>query len=206
MSGVGAVAGLASGEGLMIAGSELYLYDANTEAFGGLVYDAGVAVDAVYALPNGDALILGGTAVHVYYGSTRTGRLLVNWPGVGFTDIAPLLDSDALLLQGNGGVSRYDSSADAWIETGLFGSGVSGMVGLAAVAAIPGDANGDGCVDDLDLTALAVNWQQGCGGGGSFADAWTAGQAAAGANVPEPASALLVLLGFVSVAHWRRRN
>jgi len=38
-------------------------------------------------------------------------------------------------------------------------------------------------VNDLDLTALAVNWQQGCGGGGSFADAW----AAARDNAPEPA-------------------
>ena len=61
-----------------------------------------------------------------------------------------------------------------------------------------GDFNGDGIVDDLDLTALAVNWQQGCGGGGSFADALAA------ANVPEPGSAGLMLL--VSIGFLRRRK
>ena len=63
-----------------------------------------------------------------------------------------------------------------------------------------GDFNGDGIVDDLDLTALAVNWQQGCGGGGNFADA------VAAANVPEPASALVMLLGFAGVARRRGRR
>ena len=62
-----------------------------------------------------------------------------------------------------------------------------------------GDFNGDGIVDDLDLTALAVNWQQGCGGGGSFADAL------ATANVPEPASAMLVIAGATAVIRRRRK-
>ena len=57
-----------------------------------------------------------------------------------------------------------------------------------------GDFNGDGIVDDLDLTALAVNWQQGCGGGGSLA----------AANVPEPAT--LSLMAFAGVAIFRRRR
>ena len=61
-----------------------------------------------------------------------------------------------------------------------------------------GDFNGDGIVDDLDLTALAVNWQQGCGGGGSFADALAA------ANVPDPATALLLAVGSVAVVRRRR--
>jgi len=66
-----------------------------------------------------------------------------------------------------------------------------------------GDFDGNGIVDDLDLTALAVNWQQGCGGGGgSFADAWADGQA----SVPEPASALLLLLGFAGVTVRRMRK
>ena len=56
-----------------------------------------------------------------------------------------------------------------------------------------GDFNGDGIVDDLDLTALAVNWQQGCGGG-----------SLATASVPEPAT--LSLLGLASVAALRRRS
>ena len=62
-----------------------------------------------------------------------------------------------------------------------------------------GDFNGDGIVDDLDLTALAVNWQQGCGGGGSFADALAA------ANVPEPATLSLLALGGVAVLRRRSR-
>ena len=60
-----------------------------------------------------------------------------------------------------------------------------------------GDFNGDGIVDDLDLTALAVNWQQGCGGGGSFADAL------AETNIPEPGSALVLLCGVALLRHRR---
>ena len=63
-----------------------------------------------------------------------------------------------------------------------------------------GDFNGDGIVNDLDLTALAVNWQQGCGGGGGLAKAWAAAQA----NVPEPSTlALLALGGFVMIRRHR---
>ena len=63
-----------------------------------------------------------------------------------------------------------------------------------------GDFNGDGIVDDLDLTALAVNWQQGCGGGGSFAAALAA------TNVPEPATVLIMVLGFAGAAYRRNRK
>ena len=63
-----------------------------------------------------------------------------------------------------------------------------------------GDFDGDGIVDDLDLTALAVNWQQGCGGGGSFADAW----ASVRAGVPEPTTlALLTLGGLTLIRRYR---
>ena len=110
--------------------------------------------------------------------------------------------------------SRFQFEAGA--EGNNFGFRVSQAV------ALPGDANGDGCVDDLDLTALAVhwqqstnlwkdgdfdgngivndldltalavNWQQGCGGGGGdFSEAWAAVQA----NVPEPATLVLLVLG-----------
>ena len=62
-----------------------------------------------------------------------------------------------------------------------------------------GDFNGDGIVDDLDLTALAVNWQQGCGGGGSFADAL-----ATNGVIPEPAT--LSLFALAGVGLLRRRS
>ena len=64
-----------------------------------------------------------------------------------------------------------------------------------------GNFNSDGVVNDLDLTALAVNWQQGCGGGGSFADAWSAAQA----NVPEPATLSLLAIGGLAVLRRRRK-
>ena len=63
-----------------------------------------------------------------------------------------------------------------------------------------GDFNGDGIVDDLDLTALAVNWQQGCGGGGSLADAWAYAQE----NVPEPGFVGLMLLISLGLTYRRR--
>ena len=64
-----------------------------------------------------------------------------------------------------------------------------------------GDFNGDGIVNDLDLTVLAVNWQEGCGGGGSFEDAWAAAQA----NVPEPVTLSLLAIGGLSMIRRRRR-
>jgi len=48
--------------------------------------------------------------------------------------------------------------------------------------------------DLLNLTALAVNWQQGCGGGGGLA----------AANFPEPAT--LSLLAFAGIGILRRRR
>jgi len=65
-----------------------------------------------------------------------------------------------------------------------------------------GDFNGDGIVNDLDFMALAVNWQQGCGGGGSFADAW----AATRASVPEPVTLLLLVAGGLAVLRRRSRR
>ena len=57
-----------------------------------------------------------------------------------------------------------------------------------------GDFNGDGIVDDLDLTALAVNWQVGCGGGGGLT----------AAAVPEPATVVLLALGGMMIQRRRR--
>ena len=62
------------------------------------------------------------------------------------------------------------------------------------------DFDCNGIVDDLDLTALAVNWQQGCGGG-SLAEAWATAQA----NVPEPATMTLLALGGLAALRLRGR-
>ena len=117
-----------------------------------------------------------------------------------------------------------------WRGVGVGGDLFDGIAGLTAPESLlPGDANGDGCVDDLDLTALAVhwqqatsdwdkgdfngdgivddldltalavNWQQGCGGGGSLADALAA------ANVPEP-STIVLLIAAAAVIRRRRRS
>ena len=105
-------------------------------------------------------------------------------------------DSWTILTAGGGITGSFDT-----ITTGYqvaLANGDTELVLSLSGALLPGDANGDGCVDDLDLTALAVNWQQGCGGGGGFADALAA------ANVPEPAT--LSLLTFASGAFLRRRR
>ena len=77
----------------------------------------------------------------------------------------------------------------------------------------PGDANHDGLVDDLDLTALATRWQQSGGlaegdfTGDGFVDdldltvlatAWPAGGLGLSA-VPEPATLSLLVLGALAV-------
>ena len=97
---------------------------------------------------------------------------------------------------------------------------INGLAVLPSSAATPGDANLDGVVDDADLSLLLSNWNQdatgdpdGGWGRGEFDGAapvqdndlslllanWTA----AGA-VPEPASALVMLLGACAVSRRRR--
>ena len=79
----------------------------------------------------------------------------------------------------------------------------------------PGDANGDGAIDDDDLSLLLANWGQDVGwGSGNFngddtvndddlsllLSNWTG----AGAAVPEPACALILLLGACVVGRRRK--
>ena len=138
-------------------------------------------------------------------------------------------DSWTILIASGGITGTFDSITDGYQVT--LANGDTELVLSLAGALLPGDANGDGCVDDLDLTALAVhwqestsswehgdfdgngivddldltalavNWQQGCGGGGSFAGAWADAQA----DVPEPASAMLLTAGATAVIRRRRR-
>ncbi len=87
----------------------------------------------------------------------------------------------------------------------------------------PGDANGDGKVDEADAVILAGNWQKTDGAAwnkGDFnldgmvndADAtilashWQAGVGASQGFVPEPGSLLMLLAGLFSVLTIRRRK
>ena len=88
----------------------------------------------------------------------------------------------------------------------------------AELPPMPGDANGDGVVDDLDLATLAVHWEQyGEWVDGDFnrdgfisdsdlallANAWPscAGEAEDVSGVPEPATATLLLVLALSLSN-----
>ena len=141
----------------------------------------------------------------------------------GALDVAELYTPDGAdtwtILTAGGGITGSFDIITAGYQVALADGDTELVLSLAG-ALLPGDANGDGCVDDLDLTALAVhwqqatnlwedgdfdgngivddldltalavNWQQGCGGGGSLADALAA------ANVPEPVAMTLTLLAL----------
>ena len=96
----------------------------------------------------------------------------------------------------------------------------TGVLSYGAGPAMPGDANLDGVADDDDLSLVLANWGQdrtgepdGGWGRGEFSGIapvndddlslilanWTAGS-----EVPEPASAMILLLGAWAVARRRR--
>ena len=127
------------------------------------------------------------------------------------------------ILTAGGGITGSFDTITAGYQVALANGDTELVLSLSG-ALLPGDANGDGCVDDLDLTALAVNWQQatsdwdkgdfngdgivndldltalavnwqtGCGGVGGLA----------AAGVPEPCALGLLALGGVAVL--RRRH
>ena len=91
----------------------------------------------------------------------------------------------------------------------------------AELPPMPGDANGDGVVDDLDLTALATHWEQyGGWADGDFsrdgfisdrdltilAAAWPSGAGAPGdvSAVPGPTTATVLLAGCLGLVLRKR--
>ena len=104
---------------------------------------------------------------------------------------------------------------------GVIVDGAMMMAGFPAPSEIPGDANGDGSVNDTDAEALAMNWGTGSAtwSMGDFngdglvgpADAsilaanWDYGAAEA-ADVPEPMSTLMLLQGLLLILCRQRRK
>ena len=99
----------------------------------------------------------------------------------------------------------------------------NGLALVGGVDLVPGDANGDGKVDALDLNTLGVNWQQNVAGGiaegdfdeSGFVDAadlnilgtnWLFGVGEGAAAVPEPNAVALTLAGLLGLLTLRCRR
>jgi hypothetical protein len=90
----------------------------------------------------------------------------------------------------------------AWNTTQLYTNGVLAVDG----AGLPGDYNGDGSVDAADY----VVWRKNDGSQAGY-DTWranfdrtTGGAAATSAIIPEPETALSLVLGIMAMVFWRR--
>jgi hypothetical protein len=139
-----------------------------------------------------------------------------------FTQWEMDLDPTAIL-------SRVGFSSNGWVGT-LNHEGLPAYLdidnvvftnGTGAPAAMPGDANRDGYVNDDDLALLLTSWKltgQAWGNGDFNADSivndddlallltnWKQGTPPAGNLVPEPATLSLIGLGAMALIRRRRR-
>lgn len=170
------------------------------------------------------------------------GDLVLN-SGTLAIDLASASEADQLLVGGAltlGGdlevnhLDGYDPAGGSWVIasatniSGAFTSVTAGFVVtlqggdlLLSTAFVPGDANGDGAVDILDLDILSSNF--GATGGATLATgdfngdgnvdildldilSSNFGSGAGSAAVPEPTGALLILLGVSSVCLAQRQS
>ena len=221
------------------AGSaDLFLtkYDTNgiklwTEQLGsaGDDYGSGVSVDG-----SGNAYVTGRT-LDSLDGNTNEGSydiLLVKYDTNGTKLWTEQLGSAGF---DSGSDVSVDDSGNAYITGYTTGSlngnpnaGGYDMFLMKITTAIPGDANGDGCVDGSDVTILAGNWQYGVGGAGGatwamgdfngdgqvdgsdvtiLADNWQAGVTATTVSIPEPGSVVMLAgIAFMALLCRRRKS
>jgi hypothetical protein len=157
------------------------------------------------------------------------GTLAVNWDGV--TNNATLKMTDTT---GDGVLGQIQYQTDN-LSSGQLNAGVDAAGGsqVQFIDRIPGDANGDGKVNGLDVSVIAGHWQQHVTGGANVGDfngdgivnaldvsvlaghwqaSWTTGltpatdfASPAVAAAPEPASLGVLAIGAVALLSRRKK-